>query len=452
MASLRPRPETGLLFFDFRWEGKRYRAQTDLPDNDENRHVLAPKLRKLNEAIKRGQFRLEAFFPELVAPAPKPTVPAPLPPASAAEAAAPVAMALAPIAAAARPTPTFSEFSAVWFAEFKVGWRRTYITTVRGILDQHLLPRFGALPLGAVKRAEIMDFRACLAQLRGRRPGTTLSPARINTVMLILRQILQEAADRYEFTMPMGKLKPLKIPKSQVAPFSLEEAHLLIDSVRKDYQNYMKVRIFTGMRSGELHGLKWKYVDFVRRLILVREAIVAGEEDETKTESSIRDIQMSQVVFDALRGQHKATGTMTYVFCNRAGEPIDTMNFTKRVWYPLLRHLNLEPRRPYQTRHTAATLWLASGESPQWIANQLGHSNSQMLFTVYGRFVPNMTRQDGSAMERLLATRFAKGDAAAAGTATAAANEPGNGKGARNSASGDDTGHAAQPPPVRRAA
>jgi integrase len=45
---------------------------------------------------------------------------------------------------------------------------------------------------------------------------------------------------------------------------------------------------------------------------------------------------------------------------------------------------------------------LASGESPEWIARQLGHSNTEMLFRVYSRYVPNLTRQDGSAFERLL--------------------------------------------------
>ena len=77
-------------------------------------------------------------------------------------------------------------------------------------------------------------------------------------------------------------------------------------------------------------------------------------------------------------------------------------NFTNRVWYPLLRHLDLRRRRPYQTRHTAATLWLSTGESPEWIARQLGHTTTEMLFRVYSRFRPNLTRQDGAAFERLL--------------------------------------------------
>jgi integrase len=94
---------------------------------------------------------------------------------------------------------------------------------------------------------------------------------------------------------------------------------------------------------------------------------------------------------------------------------------TKRVWYPLLRYLSLKKRRPYQTRHTAATLWLAAGENPLWIAQQLGHASPEMLFRVYGRFVPNLTRRDGSAFERLLAS---SGSAAPISPLGNAANQP----------------------------
>jgi integrase len=160
---------------------------------------------------------------------------------------------------------------------------------------------------------------------------------------------------------------------------------------------------FTGMRTGEVHGLKWRWVDFERRLILVRESIVLGEEDDLKTEGSMRDIQMNQMVYDALAALRRAaTEDSVYVFGNRAGKPIDNKNFITRIWNPLLRHLGLALRRPYQMRHTAATLWLAAGESPEWIARQLGHTSTEMLFRVYSRYVPNLTRQDGSAFERLL--------------------------------------------------
>ena len=68
----------------------------------------------------------------------------------------------------------------------------------------------------------------------------------------------------------------------------------------------------------------------------------------------------------------------------------------------MLRHLGLRRRRPYQTRHTAATLWLAAGENPEWIARQMGHTTTEMLFRVYSRYVPNLTRRDGSAFDNLI--------------------------------------------------
>lgn len=395
MASLRSRKENAQLFFDFRWNGARYRAQTSEVDSPAARKRLAPKLQMLNEALRSGTFDLLTFFPELAAPLTR---------ISPAHETAPARSLPAATSSPdmARCHISFSEFAEQWYSEFRVGWRKTYDTTVRGILDQHLLPRFGSTAVSGVTRAQILEFRAHLAKLPGRREGSKLSPARINTIMLILRQILQEAADRYEFTMPMGRLKPLKIPKSDVMPFTLAQVQNLIARIRPDYKNYLTTRFFTGMRSGEIHGLKWKYVDFERRLILVRETIVGGEEDYTKTDASQRDIVMSSVVYDALAAQKKATGNRDYVFCNLKGEPLDTINFTKRVWYPLLRHLGLELRRPYQTRHTAATLWLAAGEMPEWIARQLGHASTEMLFRVYSRYVPNLTRNDGSAFDRML--------------------------------------------------
>ena len=66
--------------------------------------------------------------------------------------------------------------------------------------------------------------------------------------------------------------------------------------------------------------------------------------------------------------------------------------------------IGIRYRRPYETRHTAATLWLAAGEAPEWITRQLGHTTTKMLFQTYSRYVPNLTRQDGSAFEKILAT------------------------------------------------
>jgi integrase len=236
-----------------------------------------------------------------------------------------------------------------------------------------------------------------------------LSAKRINTVMGLLRQILNEAADRFDFITSFRNIKRLRQIKSDVEPFTLHEVQTIVARVRPDFKNYYTVRFFTGLRTGEIDGLKWEYVDFARREILIRETIVLGEEDTTKTDGSQREIQMSQIVYDALIDQATATRKLSkYVFCNAQGNHLDHDNVTKRVWYPLLRHLGLSKRRPYQTRHTAATLWLAAGENPLWIARQLGHVGTEMLFKVYGRYVPNLTARDGSAFERLLLREVGK--------------------------------------------
>lgn len=215
---------------------------------------------------------------------------------------------------------------------------------------------------------------------------------------------MNEAAERYDFTSPFLGVKSLKIQRTDIAPFSLDEVSLFLTKVREDYKAYYTVRFFTGMRTGEVDGLRWKYIDFERREILVCESVVQNQMTYTKNDGSQREIFMSQPVYDALREQQKVTGGQEFVFCNRDGNPLYHHNVTRRVWHPTLRHLGLKRRPPYQTRHTAATLWLAAGEAPEWIARQMGHTTTEMLFRVYSRYVPNLTRQDGSAFERLILT------------------------------------------------
>lgn len=96
--------------------------------------------------------------------------------------------------------------------------------------------------------------------------------------------IVTEAADRYEFNNPFRGIKPLKAIKPQIEPFSLVEVNKTINTVRDDFKNYYTVRFFTGMRTGEIDGLKWEYVDFDKRQICIRETIVNGYIEYTKTD------------------------------------------------------------------------------------------------------------------------------------------------------------------------
>jgi integrase len=86
-----------------------------------------------------------------------------------------------------------------------------------------------------------------------------------------------------------------------------------------------------------------------------------------------------------------------YVFLNQDGRSIDITTLRRRIWYPALQRAGLRARTLYQTRHTFATLMLATGENPEWIARQLGHTSTHMLFQRYAKFIPNLTRRDGAA-------------------------------------------------------
>lgn len=402
MSSIRVHKPNGALFFDFRYKGQRCREYTLLPDTQSNRKKLEKILAKIDEEIRAGTFVYEAYFPNSKAVQRMGTAIAP----QSSVAAAPV---ITPVAEAPS-TPTFEKFANQWVDERSVEWRRSHIKSLTSTLNGRLIPKFGQKAVGSITKSDILAFRAELAKVPGRGTKEGLSPKRINEIVGVLCQIVDEAADRLQFTAPTTGIKRLRVRKSDVNPFSLVEVQTIIATVRPDFRDYFTVRFFTGMRTGEVHGLKWKYVDFERGLILVRETVVLGEADYTKTDGSQREIQMSQPVREALQRQFEATGKLSaFVFCNHCGQPLDNKNFSDRVWYPLLRYLDLEPRRPYQMRHTAATLWLASGEAPEWIARQLGHTSTEMLFRVYSRYVPNLTRQDGSAMDRLLATRFSTG-------------------------------------------
>ena len=381
MGSIRARGK--LLFIDFRYRGTRCREQTKLTDTPANRKRLLGILERVEAEILLGTFSYEAYFPK-------------------SKRVAEFKQHEQLINQAQSDTPLFREFAETWWNENEISWKHSYRITLRASLDKHVLPAFGEIPVSHITKADILAFRANLAKIP-RKDGTQgLSPARINTIMVPLRLITNEAADRFDFSPPFEKIKALKIPKTKVDPFTLDEVQSILTHVREDFRPYFTVRFYTGMRTGEIHGLKWKYIDFNRREILVRESLVAGEMTDTKTDSSSRDIPMSQPVFDALKEQHKRTGNMEWVFCNGEGKQLQINNVSNRVWKPLLRLLDLPYRRLYQTRHTAATLWLAAGENVLWVSQVLGHADPHVTFQKYAKYAPDLTRRDGSAFEALL--------------------------------------------------
>lgn len=396
MSKVRVRKETGKLYLDFMYAGHRCREQTILTDTPANRKQVEALLSKVQAKILLGELDYAEFFPGSLN----------LTKIQKNQTAQTSASNDVSMTCEQKIPPLFAEFADQWFLEVKIEWRSSHTRNVESIVESSLKPSFKNKTVGEITKADILKARNKMAKRPGRGTSGLMSPKSINNHMTILRMILTEAADRYEFENPFRNIKPLKLQKVHIEPFSLTEVETILRTVREDYRNYYLLRFYTGMRTGEIDGLKWEFVDFERREILVRETLINGETEYTKTDGSQREIPMFGPVYEALKAQHAATGKLSkFVFCNSEAKPLDHNNVTKRVWYPLLRALNLKKRRPYQTRHTAATLLLASGENPEWVARTLGHSSTEMLFKVYSRYIPNLTRMDGSAFERLIQSR-----------------------------------------------
>ncbi len=391
----------GKLQVDFRYKGKRCREQTRYDDTPANRKKLEKILERMEAEILLDTFVYRDYFPKskrvvLSEPQPGKTL-----------VAATVASEID--SDVDNLHPTFAEFTEQWLEEMQIEWRSSHYQAVCGVLEAYALPALGEKKVSDITKADILQFRTTLAK-EPLRKSSQLKASTINKTMTPVRMILNEAAERFDFTSPFKGVKSLKVQRPDVNPFTLEEVSFFLSNIRQDYQGYYLVRFFTGMRTAEIDGLQWKYVDFESRQILIRETLVHGEMTYTKTDGSQREIHMSQPVYEALLAQQKVTGKKQFVFCTRDGSPLLHRNVSRRIWHPTLERLGLKRRTPSQTRHTAATLWLASGEAPEWIARQMGHTTTEMLFRVYSRYVPNLTRQDGSAFERLLQSGLEKQD------------------------------------------
>jgi len=218
MGSIRVRG-SGNLQIDFRYMGARCREQTALPDTPANRKTLAKLLLKIEAEILLGTFVYSNYFPnsKMVARFEKQQQ---------------------RLLAGNRATklPTFAEFANIWLDEMQVSWRVSYEKTMRLIIQNRLIPYFGAMEVDHITKAGLIQFRATLGKVR-RENGEQISAGYINRHLKVIQMILCEAADRYQFTAPV-RLKPLKMKKSDVDPFTLDEVERFLMQVPVAFVDY----------------------------------------------------------------------------------------------------------------------------------------------------------------------------------------------------------------------
>lgn len=258
----------------------------------------------------------------------------------------------------------------------------------RSSLNGRILPHFGNTLIDEISLDSIDDF---IDQLK-------CGPKRVNNILVPIRSIFKYAKRRaYIAENIMADVDNMKIEKADINPLNHEEVLVFLDTVNAHYRNMFCVGFYQGMRFGEIAALKWKNVDFKRKLIHVKETRVDGVEGRPKTSSSVRDIDMLPPVLKALLEQKKKSGKDKYVFRDMNDMLLTADHVREVIWKPALKQAGIVYRPMIQTRHTFATMMIDAGENIGWVQRMMGHGSLQMIFTKYYSWMKNETQDNGSA-------------------------------------------------------
>jgi integrase len=266
----------------------------------------------------------------------------------------------------------------------KVKIKPATLRTYEAILSVHLIPYFGEAKLSEISRKNIQDFVKALVD-RGE-----CSPKSIHNILSVLREILVDAqADGSLIRNPYLKIEKPAIVKIEVDPLGRHEIELFLKSCEPENRALFYTAIFTGMRRGELLGLKWGDIDMVNGQILVRRSLYRGRFQEPKSRSSKRKIDMGPRLAEVLK-RHKAKQSRAeqsrirlkageewvdneLVFCTPKGAPLDADNLYHRDFKRILKRAGLRQIRIHDLRHTFAAILIAAGHHPKYIQSRMGH-------------------------------------------------------------------------------
>lgn len=291
----------------------------------------------------------------------------------------------------------FSEWWDQWISELSI--RRSTERSYRSRYRNHIQPYFGSRLISSIEKSDVLVFR--------RKLQNTLQPNSINLCIRILCQCFLEAFRRKLISeYPCEGIGALQEGQPQIDPFSFDELKHWLGYLANKNTAWHDLILFwsrTGLRPGELCALRWEHIDYFNRKALIREAKQEnGSMGLPKTRHSIRDIDLRPAVIEALKRQEARTLMLkSYVWMNEKQQPWtrNTMHIKFSHWLLMAK---LKHRPPKQMRHTFATLHLGSGENPSWVANMLGHASVEITLKTYNRFLPNLTREDGSAFEKIM--------------------------------------------------
>lgn len=308
------------------------------------------------------------------------------------------------------PSQTVAAFLDAWLTHAGPSLRPRTLQRYEGLIRLQL-GELGAISLRKLTPQHIAERYAALR--------TTQSPASIAQLHAVLHGALRAAVLWHLLPRnPADAVRPPRPERREMRVLTVAQVRQLREALAGDeLEALYTAAIATGMRQGELLGLRWRDVDLEAGRLQVQHTLTRLNREwrltEPKTARSRRQIAIGGRVIEALRTHriHQAEqllrlgarpGPDTLVFTDHWGEPLNGFHLTERHLKPLLERAGLPAIRFHDLRHTAATLLLLEGVNPKVVSEMLGHSSVTITLDRYSHVLPTMQDDAARRMDALL--------------------------------------------------
>ncbi len=279
-----------------------------------------------------------------------------------------------------KEVPTLSKFSEEFITTYAVvNNKPSEVRMKRSVFKHHLLPMFGTKRLDEIGPRHIEGYKA-------KKLAEGLSKATVNNHLTMLRKSLN-IAHEWGVIESVPKIKWLKLPKPEFDFLDFEESERLIAAADDHWRTFVVTALRTGLRFGELTGLRWDDVDLTKGLMVVRQSNWRGQIGTPKS-GKTREIPLSEQARVALRSYRHLKGEL--VFSDAKGEFL-TEGECK---WPLIRACKRAGLRKigwHALRHTFASQLVMRGVPLKAVQELLGHATMEMTMR-YAHLSPEVRR------------------------------------------------------------
>jgi integrase len=309
---------------------------------------------------------------------------------------------------------TLGEYLDLWLEDsVRETVRATTFERYEQIARLHIRPELGPLKLKAVTPAHIRG-------LYRNRLSSGLSPRTVQYIHVTLHKALKQAV--LDGLIPQNAaeaVKPPQVRREEMRPLTPEQVKALLEAARGDRLEALYIlAVTTGLRQGELLGLKWEDVDLEEGKLQVRRTLATAKGGPPaltapKTIKSRRSVSLTRSSVDALRSHLKRQleeinreGSLWQenglIFASEEGQPLKRRNVTNSKFRSLRKRAGLSAIRFHDLRHTCATLLLGRNINPKIVSEMLGHASIAITLDTYSHVLPNMQNEAAKAMEDAL--------------------------------------------------